>query len=59
LTSNGVGQPQRLLRGRYGRLRDAVAAPDGRLWVLTDNTFRGQPAPADDRLVAFALSDLR
>lgn len=59
LTSDGVGQPQRLLQGRYGRLRDAVAAPDGRLWVLTDNTFRGQPAPADDRVVAFALGDLR
>jgi glucose/arabinose dehydrogenase len=59
LTSNGVGQPQRLLQGRYGRLRDAVAAPDGRLWVLTDNTFRGQPSAADDRLVAFAFSDLR
>jgi glucose/arabinose dehydrogenase len=48
----GAGEPVRLLNGRYGRLRDAQIAPDGRLWVLTSNTFRGDPAPDDDRLVA-------
>ena len=58
LSGNGVGTPQRLLEGRYGRLRDVVLAPDGRLWVLTSNTFRGNPAADDDRVVAIPLDDL-
>ena len=59
LTSNGIGTPARLLRGEYGRLRDAVTAPDGRLWVLTSNTFRGSPAADDDRVVALSLASVR
>jgi glucose/arabinose dehydrogenase len=54
-----AGTPQRLLRGTYGRLRDAVLAPDGRLWVLTSNTFRGTPGPLDDRVIALPLATLR
>lgn len=46
------GEPQRLLHGEYGRLREVALAPDGRLWLLTSNTFRGDPAPDDDRVVA-------
>jgi len=53
-----AGEPRRLLQGRYGRLRDAVLAPDGRLWVLTNNTSRGTPADDDDRLLALPLRDL-
>ena len=53
-----AGEPRRLLQGRYGRLRDAVLAPDGRLWVLTNNTSRGTPADDDDRLLALPLTDL-
>ena len=38
----------------YGRLRDAVRAPDGRLWVLSNNTDgRGQPGEGDDKVLAF------
>lgn len=38
--------------GEYGRLRDVVTAPDGSLWVLTNNTDgRGDPAAGDDRII--------
>jgi glucose/arabinose dehydrogenase len=46
-----AGTPRKLLAGRYGRLRTVVTGPDGRLWVVTSNTFRGQPAPDDDRII--------
>ena len=43
--------------GTYGRLRDAVAGPDGTLWILTNNTDgRGTPQPGDDRILQVELS---
>ncbi|WOP17742.1 PQQ-dependent sugar dehydrogenase [Raineyella sp. LH-20] len=43
-------------RGTYGRLRDVTVAPDGRLWILTNNTDgRGTPAADDDRILAVDL----
>ncbi len=47
--------PQRLLRGTYGRLRTVLTAPDHRLWLITSNTFRGDPRPGDDRILALRL----
>ena len=53
-----AADPQRLLEGRYGRLRDVLTGPDGRLWVVSSNTFRGSPRPGDDRVVSLAGGDL-
>lgn len=37
--------------GRYGRLRAAVAGPDGALYILTSNRDgRGDPRPGDDHV---------
>lgn len=40
----------------YGRLRDVIAAPGDRLYLLTNNTDgRGTPKPNDDRLLSLPL----
>jgi glucose/arabinose dehydrogenase len=52
-----VGEPRAVLEGEQGRLRDAVAAPDGSLWVLTNNTDgRGDPRAGDDLLLDLPLA---
>ena len=41
--------------GVFGRLRDAVAGPDGALYLLTNNRDgRGRPQPGDDRILRLA-----
>jgi glucose/arabinose dehydrogenase len=50
-------KPRALLSGKYGRLRAVTQAPDGSLWVLTNNTDgRGSPRSGDDKVVRLTLS---
>ena len=43
---------ERLLEGRYGRLRDVVSGPDGALYVCTSNRDgRATPSAGDDRIL--------
>jgi glucose/arabinose dehydrogenase len=52
LSGTSVGKPVKLLAGRYGRIRTAVKAPDGSIWVSTSNRDgRGDPKRGDDRIV--------
>jgi glucose/arabinose dehydrogenase len=52
-----AAEPVAFLAGEQGRLRDAVIAPDGSLWVLTNNTDgRGSPRQGDDLLLRLDLA---
>ena len=43
---------ERLLDGRFGRIRDVVTGPDGYLYFCTNNRDgRGSPTSTDDRIV--------
>jgi glucose/arabinose dehydrogenase len=59
LTAQGgvFGQPREMFRGEYGRLRTAVVAPDGSLWISTSNhDGRGDPRPDDDRIIRLVFA---
>ncbi|AYY12458.1 PQQ-dependent sugar dehydrogenase [Actinobacteria bacterium YIM 96077] len=55
VSDEDVAEPAQYIDDR-GRLRDAVIAPDGTLWVLTNNTDgRGDPRDGDDRILRVTL----
>lgn len=46
------GSPVNFFNGSFGRLRMVTSAPDGSLWLMTNNTDgRGTPRPGDDRIL--------
>ena len=52
ITAGVAGQPVARFEESYGRLRDVVVAPDGTLWLVTNNTDgRGEPRDGDDRIL--------
>lgn len=51
-----LGASAEYFAGDSGRLRDVVVAPDGALWILTNNTDgRGDPRDGDDRVIRVPL----
>ena len=46
-----IASQERLLEGRYGRIRDIIGGPDGYLYFATNNRDgRGSPTADDDRI---------
>ena len=56
-----LGEPQAYFTGQFGRLRKAVLAPDGSLWILTSNKdgrggwSKGGESRLDDRIIRVQL----
>ena len=53
----GTGEPVAWFAGEFGRLRAVALAPDGALWLMTNNTDgRGDPEQGDDRILRITLT---
>ena len=47
---------ERLLSGKFGRLRDVAQGPDGSIYMLTSNRDgRGQPSAGDDKILRLMI----
>lgn len=52
LSGETAAKPRAVDLGALGRLRTVAVAPDGTLWLMTNNTDgRGDPRPGDDRII--------
>ena len=51
-----AGRKRKHFAGRFGRIRQVMAAPDGALWITTSNRDgRANPGPGDDKVIRVAL----
>lgn len=58
LNGTRAGKPVAVPIGERSRLRTIEVAPDGRLWLMTNNTDgRGDPGPRDDRLIRLSIGE--
>ncbi|MFI5693467.1 PQQ-dependent sugar dehydrogenase [Kribbella sp. NPDC051586] len=55
---NGVGTPQAVFSGRWGRLRSVTRTPDGGLWLTSTNDDKngGTPSTIDNVIVRLKFS---
>ncbi len=50
--NNQVTEFKEHFKGKYGRIREVIAGPDGMLYITTSNRDgRGVPKPEDDRII--------
>ena len=56
--TTGGREPRDFFADEYGRLRTVATAPDGSLWLVTNNTDgRGDAREGDDRILRIRLRD--
>lgn len=58
LEGTRAGKPVAVPIGERSRLRTIELAPNGQLWLMTNNTDgRGDPGPRDDRIITLSIVD--
>lgn len=52
ISGTNLGEVRELVKGKYGRIREVIAGPDGMLYITTSNKDgRGLPNENDDRII--------